>query len=85
MAPRLCLCVWWSNREPPRQMQYSMPNLQVTVPRFWSRRSESVFKSDRPPLGCEGGFAPQRLQAACVTAFDTCACFSLLTCATLAA
>jgi hypothetical protein len=58
MAPRLCFSVR-SIHEPLREMQHAMPNLEVTVPRFWSVRSESVFVSDRTPLDCEDGFAPK--------------------------
>jgi len=39
-------------------MQHTMPNLEVTVGTVWSRRSESVFISDRTPWGLEDGFAP---------------------------
>jgi hypothetical protein len=84
MAPRLCfreVC-----HEPLRQMQHTMPNLEVTVRGFSpgvsvSRRPSRcpgearafsyVFISDRTPLGCEDAFAPQGLQAACVAAFAT--------------
>jgi hypothetical protein len=64
--------------KPLRQMQSPMPNIEVTVPRFWSTRSESVFISNRTAMGCEDGFAP-RLRV------PLWRIFTLLTCVALAA